>query len=189
MRAYLTCLAAAALTANGTASAQQNTISIYTDISSKTCTKHIDDQATDAYTLNCPGVHGFRLQVHEDDERSSVSVVTPDKRVISLDYWDVVTRGFSTLGNKVEWRIAKVGGQATPVAIIVRVITLDQSDPERPKRVPLLAVAKISRDVTCVTQVVDALAPDANKQARRFSNDQHLACLSAESVKPQPTKG
>jgi hypothetical protein len=188
MHVYLTCLAAV-LTASGTASAQQSTISIYTDISSKACTKHIDDQATGAYTLNCAGVHGFRLQVHEDDERSSISLVTPDKRVIPLDYWDVVTRGFSTLGDKVEWRIAKIGGQAAPVAIIVRVNAVDQSNPERPKRVPLLAVAKISRDVTCVTQVVNALAPGANKKARRFSNDQDLACLSTESAKTQPPKG
>lgn len=183
MRLYLTCLAAAAaLTANGTAGAQ-NAISIYTDISGKACTKYIDDQATDAYTLNCPGVHGFRLQVHEDDERSSVSLVTPDKRVIPLNYWDVVTRGFSTLGDKAEWRIAKVGGHAAPISIIVRVNALDQSDPERPKRIPLLAVAKISRDASCVTRVVNALATDANKEARRFADDQHLVCLPAESAK------
>lgn len=187
MRHYLTFLAAATVLAAG--GAQQNAISLYTDISSKSCTKHIDDQATQAYTLNCPGVHGFRLQVHEDDERSSISLVTPDKRVIPLNYWDVVTRGFSTLGDRVEWRIAKVGGQATPVGIIVRVNTLDLSHPERPKRVPLLAVAKISRDATCVTRVVNAREPDANKEARRLSNNQHLACLSVESAKTSPTKG
>ena len=190
MRHYLTFLAAATvLAACGAAGAQQNAISLYTDISSKSCTKHIDDQATQAYTLNCPGVHGFRLQVHEDDERSSISLVTPDKRVIPLNYWDVVTRGFSTLGDRVEWRIAKVDGQATPVGIIVRVNTLDLSHPERPKRVPLLAVAKISRDATCVTRVVNAREPDANKEARRLSNNQHLACLSVESAKTSPTKG
>lgn len=190
MRPYLLCLAAAAaLITNGNVCAQQNATSIYTDISSKACAKHIDDPTTDAYTLYCPGVHGFRLQIHDDDERSSVSVVTPDRRVFHLNYWEVVTRGFSTLGDKVEWRIAKVGGRATPVGIIVRVNTLDQSDPERPKPAPLLAVAKISRDATCVTRVVNALAPDANIEARRFSDDQHLACLPAESAKTPPTKG
>jgi hypothetical protein len=116
MRPYLACLAAAAaLTANGNADAQQNAISIYTDISSEACAKHIDDRATGTYTLNCPGVHGFRLQVHEDDERSSISLVTPDKRVVPLKFWDVVTHGVSTLSDKVEWRIAEGGGQVAPV--------------------------------------------------------------------------
>ena len=178
MHSYLTCLAAAAaLTASGTAGAQQSAVSIYTDISGKACIKHIDDESTGAYTLDCPGAQGYRLHILEDDERSSVNVITPDKRVFPLNYWDVVTRGFSTLGAKVEWRIAKAGGEAVPVAIIVRVNTLDQSDPEHPKRVPLLAVAKISRDAACVTRVVNALAPDANKEARRSSDDQRLACL------------
>lgn len=188
MRRYLTCLVVTLLTASGT-DAQQSMVSIYTDVSGKACTKHIDDESTGAYTLGCTGIQGFRLHVLEDDERSSVTVITPDKRVLPLNYWDVATRGFSTLAPKVEWRIAKVGGQAIPVAIIVRVNTLDQSDPGHPKRVPLLVVAKISRDTTCVTRVVDALAPKANQEARRLSDDPHLSCLPAETATTTPTKG
>lgn len=187
---YLVCFAAAAvLIASGNASAQRSAASFYTDISGKACDKHIDDKLTGAYTLDCRGVHGYRLHVIEDDERSSVSIVTPDKRIFPLNYWDVVTRGFSTLGTKVEWRIAKVNRKATPVAIIVRVNALDQSDPEHLKRVTLLAVAKIGPDAACVTRVVDALTPDANKEARRFSDDHDLSCLSMESATKPPTKG
>lgn len=190
MHPYLTCLAAASvLIAGGNAGPQRSAVSIYTDISGKACNKHIDDESTGAYTLDCLGVHGYRLHVFEDDERSSVSVVTPDKRIFHLNYWDVVTHGFSTLGAKVEWRITKVDGKARPVAIIVRVNSLDQSDPEHPKRVPLLAVAKIANDAACVTHVVDALAADANKQARRFSDDHRLACLSSEPAAKPPAKG
>ncbi|MBP1203959.1 hypothetical protein JOD97_001973 [Duganella sp. 1411] len=178
MPCYLTCLVAAAvLIASDNAGAQRSAVSIHTDISGKSCNKHINDKSTGAYTLDCRGVHGFRLHVLEDDERSSISIVTPDKQIFPLNYWDVVTQGFSTLGARVEWRITRVDGEAVPVALIVRVNALDQSDPEQPKRVPVLAVAKITRNAACVTRVIDALAPDANKEARRSSDDQRLACL------------
>lgn len=187
MRSYLTCLAAAtALVSGATATAQQKIISVYSSISSKACITHINDDATGANTRDCPGIQGFRLHIFEDDERSSVSVITPGKRVSPLNYWNVVTSGFSTLGDQVEWRVAKTGVQAKPIAIIVRVNTLDQSDPEHPKRVPLLAVAKISHSATCITRVVNALAPNANHEARRFAEEQHLACLSKEAAHTPP---
>jgi hypothetical protein len=180
MRLHLTCLAFATFVTSINACAQQIAVSVYTDISSNACSKFIDDESTGARTLECPGVQGYRLHILEDDERSSIDVITPDKRVLPLNYWDVVTRGFSTLGGKVEWRIAKAGGQAAPVAIIVRVNTLDQSDPEHPKRAALLAVAKISVDAACVTKVVNAQTSNANKEARRFSDNQHLSCLPVD---------
>ncbi|MDC8755982.1 hypothetical protein [Janthinobacterium fluminis] len=182
MHPYLSYFAfAAILAAGGNAVAQPSPVSMYSDISGTACARHIDDASTGAYTMDCPGVHGFRLRVLEDDERSSISIVTPNKRVFPLNYWNVVTRGFSMLGTKAEWRIAKVDGKTAPIAIIVRIHALDQSYPEHPKRVPLLAVAKISRDAACVTRAVEALAPDANEQARRFADNRNMACLPAES--------
>lgn len=182
MRLSLTYLAAASLVIfAGDSIAQQNIGSVYTDISDEACVKHIDDESTGAFTMTCPGIHGFRLQVLNDDERSSISIVTPDNLVFPLNYWDVVTRGFSTLGTRVEWRVGYAGGKAIPVAVIVRVNAIDQSDPEHPKRLPLLAVAKISGDAACVTRAVNALTPDANKQARRFADNRHVKCLSSES--------
>lgn len=97
MPSSLTCLVAAAvLIDSGNAAAQRSAVIIYSDISGKTCEKHVDDKSTGVYTLDCRGVHGFRLHVLEDDERSSISIVTPDKQIFPLNYWDVVTQGFST---------------------------------------------------------------------------------------------
>ncbi|GAB2876154.1 hypothetical protein GCM10027277_51940 [Pseudoduganella ginsengisoli] len=191
MRRYLNCLAIVTVFSSwDSAVAQESTISsAYTGIASKACVRRIDDAVTGARTSDCPGVHGFRLQVLEDDERSSVSVVTPDGRVLPLNYWDVVTRGFSTLGTRAEWRIAKAGGKAVPVALIVRVNAVDQSDPEHPKRVPLLAVARIARDAACVVRTVDARAPDANEQARQVAADRHIACLPGGPDSNPTTKG
>jgi hypothetical protein len=178
MPPYMIFLSFSALFASSTnAAGQQPPASVYTNLSGSACTKVVDDVVTGAYTLDCPGIRGFRLQVLQDDERSSVNVVTPDKRVLPLDYWDVVTHGFSTLGKKAEWRITKTGRQITPIAVIVRVNALDHSDPERPRRVPILAVAKVSNESACVTQTIDANASNANEQARGFADDEHLPCL------------
>lgn len=187
----LKCLAFIAVFSTfGGAAAQEGAISsIYTDIGGKACAKHTDDATTGAHTLECPGIHGFRLRVLEDDERSSVSVIAPDGRVFPLNYWDVVTRGFSTLGTKAEWRVENADGKAVPVALIVRVNALDQGNLAHPKRVPLLAVARIAGDAACVVRTVDARARDANEQARKFAADGRMKCLPGASDAKPPTKG
>ncbi|MBY0238455.1 MAG: hypothetical protein K2X55_03980 [Burkholderiaceae bacterium] len=188
MRRYLCSFASVAmLAAHGNAAAQPGVVSIYTPIAGKACAERTDDAVTGARTADCPGVHGFRLHVMEDDDRSSVSVVTPGGRVLPLNYWDVITRGFSTLGAKAEWRVTKAGGKSVPVALIVRVNALEQRDPASPKRVPILAVARISLDAACVVRAVDARASDANQQARKFAADRHIACLpGGPDTKPTP---
>lgn len=124
------------LTGAGCAAASDKITSKYSALAGKSCTTHIDDAATGASTTDCSGILGFRPLISEDDERSSVSIVTPDRRVFPLNYGDVVTRGFSSLIGKAEWRVANVGGKSVPIALIVRVNTVDQSDPEHLKQVP-----------------------------------------------------
>jgi len=158
-------------------------------LAGKSCTTHIDDAATGASTTECPGIQGFRLRVSEDDERSSVSIVTPDRRVFPLNYWDVVTRGFSSVAGKAEWRIANVGGKAVPIALIVRVNTVDQSDPEHPTQVPVLAVARIEPDAACVTHRLDALSRNASEQARKAADKAGVECLPNQPAPEQSEKG
>jgi hypothetical protein len=190
MHIHLNFLAFAVLLATGSnAVAQRSHASIYTNLSGTACSKHVDDASTNAYTLDCPGIQGFRLQVLQDDERSSINIVTPDKQILPLDYWEVVTHGFSTLGTKAEWRVAKAGREAIPVAVIVRINALDQTDSEHPIRIPVLAIAKVSPDSACVTRTIDANAPNANEQARRFADNEHLPCLPRESEMKPPMKG
>lgn len=56
----------------------------------------------------CGGVGKFKLHVLDDDERSSVSVVAPDGEIFPLEYWEVVTHSFSSLGAGAEWRVASM---------------------------------------------------------------------------------
>ncbi|WP_338765021.1 hypothetical protein [Massilia sp. METH4] len=190
MRSDMILLTSVALVAStGSFAEQQRSTSVYTDVSGKTCIKHIDDELTGAYTLDCTGIRGYRLQVLNDDERSSVNIVTPDKKTFPLDYWDVVTPGFSSLGNKAEWRLYRQAQQSFPVALIVRLNTLDQSDPGTPKRRSILVVARISQNSACVTHTVDAKTPHANDRARQFADDVHAACLPRNSNVITSTKG
>lgn len=177
------------MVATGPSLAQQRVDSRYTDIAGKACSKTVDDKSIGAYTMTCPGVGGYSLHIMEDDERSSVNVVAPDKRVFPLDYWDVVTQGFSSLGKKAEWRVTTVGGKTVPIALIIRVNAVDQGDLDHPRRVPLLAVAQIRKDTACVITKLDAALPTANAQARKLADVEGQACLKSDASTNTQPKG
>jgi hypothetical protein len=178
-----------ALAASSQANIHKNVASKYTDLSPKSCKKQIDDKLTGAFSLLCPGVYGFNLRVLEDDGRGSINIVTADNRTYPLNYWDVVTRGFLTLGTKAEWRIRYVDGKPVPAALIVRIRTIDQSNPDHVKPVPLLVVSKIGKDAACVTHVIDGTSASANEQARLKADDLQTECLPNETKVSPPTKG
>jgi hypothetical protein len=87
------------------------------------------------------------LEVYLDDERNSIGVVFPSKRVVGLDFWNYFGN-FSALGEKAEWRMK--GNK--PVALIVRLNVSDQGDEKQPTS--YLIVSKISVANACVTDVV-----------------------------------
>lgn len=142
--------------------------SVYTSLAPEQCRVIRRHEETGGSVSRCPGVAGHALLVSEDDARMSVDVVTPDGGEHPLNYWSVVTRGFSTLGPRAEWRVRGEGGQARPVALIVRVNAAE--DPDNPERTTsYLAVAKITPREVCVTNSI-APAADANEQARRAAD-------------------
>lgn len=144
--------------------AQSNT-SLYTGLSEKQCRpiKPVNPQNGD-YEGRCRGVAGYSLIVTEGDLRQNVTVVTPKGKKHSLELWDVISSGFSSVGAKAEWRMAKQNGQLMPVALIIRYNSND--DPESPnKQSSYLAVTKITATEICVT---DKIMPGAkaNEEAR-----------------------
>jgi hypothetical protein len=166
------------LLATATSAAACDRVTIrHTELEGRACIVRADDESSGAGTRECPGIYGYRLLVVEDDERISVSIVAPGERLFPLQFWDVVTRGFSTLTGKAEWHIRGVGRGAVPVALIVRLETLNQTVPEHPRRVPLLVVAKITSDTACVTHRVDATARGALDLARRLADSRKPVCL------------
>lgn len=148
--------------------------SAYTPLDEAQCRVTEMDEESGSSTSRCPGVAGHVLNVHDGDARVSVDIVTPDGRAHPLNYWSVVTSGFSTAGPRAEWRMQ--GGR--PIALIVRVNASE--DPEDSSRTTsYLAVAKITAAQICVTDRI-APAPNANEAARRAADSSAgRPCLTA----------
>ncbi len=103
-------------------------------------------------------------------------MVTPDGKNHPLDFWQVITGAFSSVGNKAEWRVTRSRGKVSPVALIVRVNA--SADVERPNRLTsYLAVVKVTPEKICVTHKIPPGAR-ANETARRAADSsQTTACL------------
>jgi hypothetical protein len=164
MRASFRLAAVAALVALPIAASGQAIRSVYSSLDTSRCRLLSQHEETGATVHRCRGVAGYALQVADDDNRTSVNVVTPAGRVHELNYWGVITGNFSTLGPRAEWRMR---GQR-PIALIVRVNA--NEDPSNPERTTsYLAVARVSARGSCVT---DRIAPsaNANELARRAAD-------------------
>ena len=150
------------------AMAQSNS-SVYTPLAEKQCkTIKGPDSETNDYEGRCRGAAGYTLIVTEGDLRQNVTVVTPKGAKHSLELWEVISGGFSTVGPKAEWRMARQNKKLVPVALIIRYNAND--DPESPnKQSSYLAVTKITDTEICVT---DKIMPGAkaNEDARRAAD-------------------
>ena len=97
-----------------------------------------------------------------------MTVVTPKGEKHSLDLWNVISGGFSSIGPKAEWRVARQNGKPVPVALIVRFNA--NENPEQPNKLSsYLAVAKITPTEVCVTDKISP-GPKANTDARRAAD-------------------
>ncbi len=142
--------------------------SIYTKLSGSTC-KTLESNADEGWaTGRCQGTAGYKLDWEDSDARQTLSVVDPKGKAFPLELGTTVSNGFSSLGDKAEWRVQKAGKKATPIALIVRFNVSE--DPEKPeKTTSYLVVSKITASEICVTDVVKP-AKDANQQARTLAD-------------------
>lgn len=149
--------------------------SVYTDLAPALCKTVETEEETGGSVQKCPGVGGYELLVEDDDARQSVTVVGPDGKKHPLNYWQVITSGFSSLGERAEWRVEKKGGRVSPYALIVRVNASE--NPEKPdQKTSYLAVAKITGGGVCVTDKVKT-----NEEARRAADaSAGKPCLASE---------
>jgi hypothetical protein len=159
-------LLALLLTAGGAGS---ELTSVYTELGGAGCAPARVEEETGSTTQRCVGVGGYGLVLLEDDARASVNLVTPGGEERPLDYWNVVTTAFSSLGPRAEWRVLRRGGADVPVALIVRVNSYSDAEAERSVRRSYLAVSKITGSEICVTDVIPP-ASDANLRAREAAD-------------------
>ncbi|MGH9971483.1 MAG: hypothetical protein ACREBG_27315 [Pyrinomonadaceae bacterium] len=156
--------------------AQGKLESVYTDLATRKCKTITVDRETGSSTQSCRGIAGHRLLVHDDDARQSITVVTPDGKKHDLNFWQVITGGFSSLGTKAEWRVVRKNGKLSPLALIVRVNANEH--PDNPNRVTsYLAVTKLTPNKICVTHKITQ-SPNANSDARHAADSAGAAeCL------------
>jgi len=149
--------------------AGQSNQSVYTALGEKQCRTVKSAQAgDDGYEGRCRGVGGYTLLLSEGDLRQNITVITPKGAKHSLDLWDVISGGFSSVGPKAEWRMTTRKGKPTPVALIVRYNA--NEDAEAPnKQNSYLAVSKITPTEICVTDKI-LPGPKANEDARRAAD-------------------
>ena len=141
--------------------------SVYTPLDVKHC-RTIKTETTGAgdYEGRCRGVSGYSLTLLEGDLRQNIIVNTPKGAKYSLELWDVISGGFSYVGPKAEWRIAKQNRK--PVALIIRYNASE--NPDNPdKKSSYLAVAKITPNEICVTDKIPPSAK-ANDEARKAAD-------------------
>jgi len=137
--------------------------SLYTGLITKDC-KASGLAVEDGYSGVCPGVAGYTLELIEGDLRQTVNVISPDKKKHELELWSNVSTGFSSMGEKAEWRMkGKV-----PVALIVR-YNASESPEDASKITSYLVVVKISKRDVCI---VDILKPSKtqNVDARKLAD-------------------
>ena len=147
-------------------------VAAYSDLHGKHC-RTIDTSARGG-SRHCSGVAGYSVLVHDDDDRTSVDVVAPGKAVYPLAFWDVVTLGYASVGQKAEWRMGRRNGKSVPTALLVRLTRLDTRNPGE-----LIAVARLDRDGACVVFKGDMAAPGVEDAARQAAADPASKCLGA----------
>lgn len=161
---------------------QDKIVSVYSDLAANKCKTLKTDRETGASTQRCPGISGYKLLVHDDDARQSITVVAPDGKKHDLDFWNYITNAFSSVGQKAEWRVVRNKGKVTPIALIVRVNASE--DVEHPNRkTSYLTVTKLTPERICVTHKIVQSA-DANAKARQAANEARTApCLREISAR------
>jgi hypothetical protein len=103
-------------------------------------------------------------------------VFAPDRKAHPLNLWQVISTGFSSVGQRAEWRITTKNGKQVPIAVIVR-FNVSENPEDSSKITSYLVVAKITPQKICVTDKIAASAT-ANEEARKAADvSAHKPCL------------
>jgi len=146
--------------------------SVYSSLSGCKLVKQGHDFSTSA----CKGVGGYNLRLEYDNARESITVISPSRQKHPLGLWSVLSNGFSSVGQKAEWRVMHKAGRLVPIALIVR-FNASENPEDSTKVTSYLAVAKITPQKICVTDKIEPSAT-ANEDARRAAdNSADKPCL------------
>ncbi len=142
----------------------QEISSLYTPLDLKKCKDVTQADAKEYGTIwRCEGYEGLSIRVAEGDLRIFVSYGPKAETQTAANE---TLPQFNTIGDKLEWRVAKEGERFRPFATILR-YKWDSDNGEG----STLVVTKLGRDDACHVAYVDATGnPKANEQARAIAD-------------------
>ncbi len=176
MRSKAPSLMAALLLAGVANLSEAQPRSIDTPLCARKCKLVTQDRETGATVRRCPGIGGYKLLLEDDDERMSITVVSPGGEKHPLELWSVVTRGFSKVGKKAEWRVFS-NKKHKPTALILRIDARIQEDAHEPKKISYFVVAKISDDEVCIVRKFDSAGISIGEIRKVADNSGGESCL------------
>jgi hypothetical protein len=147
------------------ASAQAQEISsVYTPLDLRKCKDVTPADAKEYGTIwRCEGYEGIPVRVAEGDLRIFVSF---GPRAETQSAANETLPQFNTVGDKLEWRVAKAGDRFRPFATILR-YKWDSDNGEG----STLVITKLGSDDSCHVAYLDATGnPKANEQARAIAD-------------------
>jgi hypothetical protein len=143
--------------------AQENQ-STYTDLNLDECSVVTSDDMGSTWT--CPGYKGIPVMVAEGDLRFFISygLRMADERAA-----EQTLPPFNYPGQRVEWRLAMIGGALKPIATILRFFTQREEGEDEAQ---VLVVTRLEPGATCHVAYIDATAnSNANELAREAADD------------------
>ena len=156
--------------------------SMFSDIRRESCLKTIDkDDPNDTPYWVCSGILGYKLILRNAEGRQSIDVVTPAGERFELNYWDSVTKHFSHLGDKAQWRVLDSGAETIAIALIVSVNSReDVNSPEKVTHV-YSAVAKITTESICTTHSILSSSVAAQKLRQTADSAREHDCIFSDN--------
>ena len=142
--------------------------SVYSDLGGKSCKTTQHDEESGSITQICSGVGGYKLEVSEGDLRQTVTIIAPNRKKYPLDLTSNVSGGFSSVGQKAEWRVKKQGKQVVPVGLIIR-FNASEDPADASKITSYLTVSKITARAACLTNIIKP-GPQQNEQAQQAAD-------------------
>jgi hypothetical protein len=153
------------------ASAGAQIKSVYTSANAGACRTIANDaKHGGSYVGECKGVGGYKVRVLEGDLRQSINIITPTRKKFELNFWQYYS-GFSSIGEKLEWRVK--GG--VPLALIAR-YNVASGDDSR-KNNSYLLISRVGKKEACV---VDVIAPGTGQNEK--------ARISADAAASKPCR-
>jgi hypothetical protein len=143
--------------------AQENQSS-YTDLNLDECSVVTSDDMGSTWT--CPGYKGIPVMVAEGDLRFFISY---GLRMAEERAAEQTLPPFNYPGQRIEWRLAMVGGALRPIATILRFFTQREQGEDEAQ---ILVVTRLALGATCHVAYIDATAnSNANELARQAADD------------------